>query len=67
MIQGSGRWADGGHEVGQEAGSLAAALDQNGLMIRHVPGRRERADAGQDLRLPVDELERDAAAKLCGR
>src|SRR6266571_3240911 len=49
-----------GHQVRDEARPLAAALDQDRLVIRDVSGRGESADARQDLRFSVDELERNA-------
>src|SRR2546426_9265504 len=49
----------GRDEVREKADPLTAALNQYRLVIRHVSGRREAADAGQGLRLAVDERERD--------
>src|SRR5437667_10691038 len=49
----------GRDEVREEADPLTAALNQYRLVIRHVSGRREAADAGKGLRLAVDERERD--------
>src|SRR2546425_10096885 len=46
-------------EVREEADSLTAAVNQYRLVIGHVSGRREAADAGKGLRLAVDERERD--------
>src|SRR2546428_7087651 len=50
----------GRHDIGDEAGLLAAAVDKNGLVIRHVPRRRQGPNAGQDFHLAVDQLERNA-------
>src|SRR5438046_4005673 len=49
----------GRDEVREEADPLTTALNQYRLVIRHVSGRREAADAGKGLRLAVDERERD--------
>src|SRR2546428_13274051 len=45
----------GRDEVREEADPLTAALNQYRLVIGHVSGRREAADAGKGLRLAVDE------------
>src|SRR5256884_322279 len=49
----------GRDEVREEADPLTAALNQDRLVIGHVSGRREAADAGKGLRLAVDEREWD--------
>src|SRR2546430_17365212 len=49
----------GRDEVREKADPLTAALNQYRLVIRHVSGRREAADAGKGLRLALDERERD--------
>src|SRR5439155_5087517 len=49
----------GRHEIGDKARLLAAALDENRLVIRYMSGRRDRANAREDLLLTVDELEGD--------
>src|SRR3989441_6990722 len=50
----------GRHDIRDEACLLAAAVDKNGLVIRHVPRRRQGPNAGQDFHLAVDQLERNA-------
>src|SRR5437899_11755559 len=47
-----------GDEVREKAHPLTAALDQYRLVIRHVPRRRQAADPGERLRLPVEKRER---------
>src|SRR6059036_2850941 len=49
----------GRDEVCEKADPLTAALNQYRLVIGHVSGRREAADAGKGLRVAVDERERD--------
>src|SRR5438067_13808622 len=49
----------GRDEVCEKADPLTAALNQDRLVIGHVSGRREAADAGTGLRLAVDEREWD--------
>src|SRR5437764_13520327 len=49
----------GRDEVCEKADPLTAALNQYRLVIGHVSGRREAADAGKGLRLALDERERD--------
>src|SRR5256714_10052102 len=49
----------GRDEIREKADPLTAALNQYRLVIGHVSGRREAADAGKGLRLAVDERERD--------
>src|SRR5437764_264457 len=49
----------GRDEVREEADPLTAALNQDRLVIGHVSGRREAADAGKGRRLAVDEREWD--------
>src|SRR5256885_8936301 len=49
----------GRDEVREKADPLTAAPNQYRLVIGHVSGRREAADAGKGLRLAVDERERD--------
>src|SRR2546422_257211 len=48
------------HQVGDEAGLLAAALDENRLVIRYMSRRGKPANAREDLRLAVDQLKGDA-------
>src|SRR5881392_3901711 len=47
----------GRDEVCEKADPLTAALNQYRLVIGHVSGRREAADAGKGLRVAVDERE----------
>ena len=51
---------NGGHQVGDETGLLARALEQDRLVIGHMTGCRDPADAGQDFGVAVDQLERHA-------
>src|SRR2546425_7741809 len=48
----------GRHDVGDEAGLLSAALDEDRLVIGNVSRRGETPNAGQDEGLAIDQLER---------
>src|ERR1044071_2367628 len=47
-----------GDQVRHEAGGLAAAFDENRLVVGNVTRRGQTANAGQDLGLTLDELKR---------
>src|SRR2546425_9608147 len=57
----------GRHDIGDEAGLLAAAVDENGLVIRHVPRRRQGPNAGQDFRSEEHTSELQSLAYLVCR